>query len=60
MKRKLLDLLVALVLTLAAAAGEAVAQGDDGPDVGERPFEAGSQHTFIGINFPERVSRRRE
>lgn len=55
MKIKLLDLLVFIALTLAGAAGEAVAQDDDGPDVDEHPFEVGAQLTFIGINFPERV-----
>ena len=56
MKRKLLDLLVLLALLLAGAAGEAVAQDDDGPDVDEHPFEVGAQLTFIGINFPERIA----
>lgn len=58
MKRKLLDLLVFIALTLAGAAGEALAQDDDGPDVGEHPFEVGAQLTFIGINFPESVFTR--
>lgn len=56
MKRRLLDLLVALALTLAGAAGEALAQDDEGPDVDEHPFEVGAQLTFIGINFPERIA----
>jgi hypothetical protein len=55
MKRNLLDVLVFTVLLLAGAAGEAVAQDDDGPDVDDHPFEVGAQLTFIGINFPERV-----
>lgn len=56
MKRKLLDLLVTLALALSAAAGEAMAQDDDGPDVDEHPFEVGAQLTFISLDLPERVA----
>ena len=54
--RKLLHITAALALLFAAAPGEAAAQSADPEVVDEHPFEVGAQLTFIGLNFPERIS----